>query len=144
MKIKFGSSLVIGFAFSTLVAVGIAAQGSGDAARGKTLFYEHGCYGCHGFNGETGIRDLVGTGSPIVANEELFVTFLRLRADQAPMLPSTRMPNYPASSLSDADARDIFAYVSRFQLNAPDAENIPAFQAILESAARPYSAPADR
>jgi hypothetical protein len=73
--------------------------------RGKQLFYVHGCYGCHGFNGETGAQDLVGTGSPIVSNEALFISFLRLRADQAPVLPTTRMPNYPENSLSDDEAK---------------------------------------
>jgi len=109
-----------------------------DADRGKQLFYEHGCYGCHGFNGETGVRDLVGTGSPIVENVDLFLTFLRLRADQAPLLPSTRMPNYPASALSDAAARDIFAYIRTFELDAPAVDDVPALKAIVDSAARPY------
>lgn len=109
-----------------------------DAERGRDLFYEHGCYGCHGFNGETGVQDLVGTGSPIVENVDLFVRFLRLRADQAPLLPSTRMPNYPRSALSDAAARDIFAYIRTFELDAPDVEDVPALEAIVESASRPY------
>jgi mono/diheme cytochrome c family protein len=118
----------------------VAAQpaGSGDAARGGLLYHDHGCYGCHGFNGETGARDLVGTNSPIIADVETFITYLRLRADFAPILPSTRMPNYPESALSDTDARDIFAFIATFELNAPEVENIPALEAILDSAARPY------
>jgi len=47
------------------------------------------------------------------------------------------IPAYPESALSDADARDIFAYISGFELNAPDVEDIPALQAILDSAGRP-------
>ena len=107
-----------------------------DADRGKELYYAHGCYGCHGYNGETGARDLVGTNSPLIANADTFVLFLRLRADYVPLLPSTRMPAYPESALNDADARDIYAYVSGFELNAPEVEDIPALQAILESAGR--------
>jgi cytochrome c len=99
-----------------------AQDGGADSERGRELYYRHGCYACHGFNGETGAQDLVGTGSPIVSNEDLFITFLRLRADQAPLLPSTRMPNYPANALSDADARDIFAFVSGLRLDAPEAD----------------------
>lgn len=110
---------------------------AGDAVNGGRLFYEHACYGCHGFNGETGARDLVGTNSPLIADVETFITFLRLRADQAPLFPSTRMPNYSESALSDDDARDIYAYVSSFELNAPDVDDVPALRAILDLAERP-------
>ena len=109
----------------------------GDAVRGKEFYFAHGCYGCHGYNGETGIRDLVGTNSPLIADVETFLLYLRLRADYVPLVPSTQMPAYPESALSDADARDIFAYIKTFELNAPDLADIPALQAILESAGRP-------
>lgn len=124
--------------FAQGLALAQDAQRAGDIENGKRLYYEHGCYGCHGFNGETGARDLVGTGSPIVENEDAFVQYLRLRADQAPLLPSTRMPNYPEEALSDAEVRAIFAYVNTFVLDAPDVEDVPAFETILESAASPY------
>jgi mono/diheme cytochrome c family protein len=120
----------------SLATFAIANAQDGDAARGKELYYDHGCYGCHGYNGETGARDLVGTNSPLIANADTFVLYLRLRADYVPLLPSTRMPTYPESALNDADARDIYAYVSGFELNAPEVEDIPALQAILESAGR--------
>ncbi len=110
-----------------------------DPAIGKRLFYEHGCYGCHGFNGETGARDLVGTNSPIIADEQTFITYLRLRADQAPVLPSTRMPNYPVETLSDEDARHLYAYIASFELDAPEIDDVPVFRQILESASRPYT-----
>ena len=110
---------------------------AGDPVRGKALYYAHACYSCHGYNGETGTRDLVGTGSPIVANVDAFVAFLRARADLAPLFPSTRMPSYSESALGDADARDIFAYVRTFELDAPLVEDVPALRAILESVAQP-------
>jgi cytochrome c553 len=115
-----------------------AASATGNAARGKQLYYAHGCYGCHGFNGETGVRDLVGTNSPIIADANTFITFLRLRADQAPTVPSTRMPNFSAAALSDADARDIFAFIRTFKLDAPNIEDVPTLERILEAASRPY------
>jgi mono/diheme cytochrome c family protein len=125
-------------ASSAILAFAQPPSGSGaDAARGKELYYEHGCYGCHGYNGETGVRNLVGTGSPIVGNVDTFIAFLRLRADLLPVYPSTRMPNYAESALSDADARRIFAYIQTFELDAPDADEIPALRAIIDSAARP-------
>ena len=108
------------------------AHSAADAARGKQLYYRHGCYGCHGFNGETGVRRLVG--SPILGAPETFLAYLRLRTDLQPLVPSTRMPSFPASSLSDADALAIYAYVRSFVLHAPDAGRIAALQKIVESA----------
>lgn len=135
MKMSFPRIVVL---LGTILATtpAIVYPQDGDAARGKELYYAHGCYGCHGFNGETGARDLVGTNSPLIADVDTFILFLRLRSDYLPVLPSTRMPAYPESTLSDADARDIYAYVSEFELNAPDVEDIPALQEILESAGR--------
>ncbi len=117
---------------------------SGDPVRGKQLYYDHGCYGCHGFNGETGVRRLVGTDSPILETPEMFIAYLRLRADYAPILPSTGMPHYSESVLSNTDALHIYAYVRTFKLNAPDAESLPALKAIVDSARAPYKAPSLR
>ena len=93
-------AVACGVAFIWLALFGNAAQAdsqSGDAARGKQLYYAHGCYECHGFNGETGARNLVGTGSPIVQDRDTFIAFLRLRANVAPMVPSA-----PGTSSSTA------------------------------------------
>jgi mono/diheme cytochrome c family protein len=143
------ATLAAGALLASLGAAGIAGTAgaqdtadtatSGNAARGKALYYAHGCYGCHGYNGQTGARDLVGTNSPLVADADTFVTFLRLRSEYAPVLPSTRMPNFPEDALSDAEARDIYAYVRSFELDAPAVEDIPTFQKILKSAERPYA-----
>jgi len=136
-------ALIAGLVFAGLVDAADApvaqgaVTGAGDAARGRQLFHDHGCYGCHGFNGDTGARDLVGTNSPLIADLATFTTFLRLRGDQAPLLPSTRMPNYPASALSDAQVRDIYAYVRTFKVDAPAVKDVPTLKAILESASRP-------
>lgn len=117
--------------------IGTAVAQEADAEKGKELYYDHGCYGCHGYNGETGWRDLVGTNSPLIAKVDTFLLYLRLRTDYTPLVPSTRMPAYPESALSDAEARDIYAYVQTFELNAPDVEDIPALQVILDSAGKP-------
>jgi ubiquinol-cytochrome c reductase cytochrome c subunit len=122
-------------AFAT--GVPAADAPAGNVARGKQLFRAHGCYQCHGYNGETGARDLVGTNSPLIADLATFTMFLRMRGDQAPLLPSTRMPNFPASALPDADVRDLFAYIRTFKLDAPEVKDVPALKAILESASRP-------
>lgn len=116
----------------------LAQNPTGSVANGRQIYYDQACYGCHGFNGETGARDLVGRSSPVLANAQVFTRFLRLRADQAPILPSTRMPNYPESEVSDTDARDLYAFIRSFRLNAPNIEDVPTLQRILESAERPY------
>jgi mono/diheme cytochrome c family protein len=111
-----------------------AASAPGDAGRGKPLYYTHGCYSCHGYNGQTGARALAGSDSPNLATVAAFVAYLRLRADVAPTYPVTSMPNYAATALGDADARDIYAYIRTFTLDAPDVQDVPALRAILESA----------
>ncbi len=133
----FGALLVATALAVPAYAADSAAGGAGNVARGKQLFHDHGCYGCHGFNGNTGARDLVGTNSPLIADLATFTLFLRLRADQAPLLPASRMPNYPASALSDAQVRDIYAYVRTFRPDAPAVKDVPTLKAILESASRP-------
>ena len=110
----------------------------GNAGKGKQLFYDHGCYGCHGFNGQTGARDLVGTGSPLVASEAVFKMYLRQRGELSPMLPVTRMPNYASSALSDSQVHDLYAYISSFKLDAPPLEQVPTLQNIVNLAGKPY------
>lgn len=134
-------AVACGVVFSSLALFGNAAEPgtqSGDSARGKQLYYAHGCYGCHGFNGETGARNLVGTGSPIVEDRDTFIAFLRLRANVTPMVPSATMPSFPATTLSDAQARDIFAYVRTFVLHSPDPKQISTLQKIIDSGSTPY------
>ena len=125
-------------ALAGILSAVAGAASAQDIARGKALFYDNTCYGCHGFNGQTGARNLVGTGSPILSAPETFTAFLRGRAAFAPMTPSTAMPTFPASAISDAQARDIYAYIKTFKLDSPDVKDIPAYAAIQASAARPY------
>jgi mono/diheme cytochrome c family protein len=110
---------------------------TGNAARGKQLYYDYSCYACHGFNGETGARAFVPAWPANLATEASFLTFLRGRANQAPMQPSTGMPNYARETLSDAQANDIYAYIRTFKANAPPADKIPAMNAILSAAQKP-------
>ncbi len=109
---------------------------TGDAANGKKLYEAYSCYACHGYNGETG-RAFVGNWSGNLATEAAFVAFLRARANVAPVQPATSMPNYSAGTLSDARAKDIYAYIRTFRSHAPtSAEDIPVFNQILGAARR--------
>src|SRR3954462_12158058 len=87
---------------------------SGNASAGKALYSTYGCYACHGFNGETGARPFVGRWGNL-STEQAFLTFLRERANVAPLAPSTSMPSFAESALSDKQAKDIYAYIRSFK-----------------------------
>jgi mono/diheme cytochrome c family protein len=110
---------------------------TGNAASGKALYYSYSCYACHGYNGETG-RAFVGNWSRNLESEESFIRFLRARANMAPVQPSTSMPSFAESTMSDNRAKDIYAYIRTFRSSAPDLKDIPALNQIIKSAARPY------
>ena len=71
-----------------------------------------------------------------MTSEELFIIFLRLRADLNPMTPTNSMPNYSESVISDKEAKDIYAYMKTFKDDPPEIENIPVLKEILDNANR--------
>jgi mono/diheme cytochrome c family protein len=105
---------------------------SGNAATGKKLFYDYGCYACHGYNGETGARPFVGRWGHL-ATEQEFITFLRGRVNVAPVVPSGSMPNFSADVLPEKKAKDIYAYIRTFKSSAPVSQD-PTLNAIVEAA----------
>ena len=107
---------------------------SGNATEGKALYYSYGCYACHGYTGETGPRPFVGRWGHL-DTEQTFITFLRQRANVAPVTPSGSMPNFSAQVLPDPKAKDIYAYIRTFKSNAPQAKD-PTLSAIVEAAKR--------
>ncbi len=130
MMMKF--RLIIGFV--AIAAASFAAgQGTGDAERGKQAYFDYACYACHGYGG-IGRHDIANQSSGVMVNEQVFLLYLRARGDQNPRFPTQTMPHYPASSLSDEDALDIYAYIMTFIDEPPAVEDIPAMQAILEDA----------
>jgi mono/diheme cytochrome c family protein len=145
-------TLLLRLAAAALVAVGLHSAASaqtrattaptspvtGNATAGKKLYYDYACYSCHGYNGETGARAFVPNWPANLATERSFIAYLRGRANVAPVQPSTGMPNYSAESLSDAQARDIYAYIRGFRSNAPPLEKIPTMNQILVGAQKPY------
>ena len=109
---------------------------TGNAVAGKQLYFDYSCYACHGYNGETG-RAFVGNWGNLQA-EAGFIAFLRLRGDRASTTPATSMPNFPETSLSDKQAKDIYAYIRTFKSNSPEVKDIPALNTIVGAASRPY------
>lgn len=131
------TALVVGSAFALGTAGAQVAFGpvTGDAEKGTQLYYDYGCYGCHGYSG-IGRKNLANDVSGIMFNETVFLTYLRARADQNPLFPTQSMPNYAEVSLSDEDAKDIYAYIRTFKDEPPGVEDIPALKGILEEAER--------
>ena len=137
------TSVTLALVLVTLLALSVPANAqqkppAGNPVAGKTLYSTQVCFGCHGYNGETGNPKLLGSTSPNMATEDSFIRFLRLRADKAPILPVTSMPNYPENSLSDQQARDIYAYIRTFKSTSAELKDAPALNKILEGASRPY------
>jgi mono/diheme cytochrome c family protein len=106
---------------------------TGNAASGKALYYAYACYACHGYNGETGARAFVGNWGNL-GTEDRFIAFLRGRANVAPIVPSTSMPNFGEASLPDKKAKDIYAYIRTFKSTAPDLKDAPTLNAIVAAA----------
>ena len=131
-RLVAAGALVLAFAQGSS-AQSPEAPPRGNAIAGQQLYFDHACYSCHGYTGETGVRSLIGSG--FVQTEEIFRTYLRLRADQNPTLPSTQMPNYSEASLGDAEVSDLYAYIRTFVSNAPALEDIAVLNAIVEAAA---------
>jgi len=105
---------------------------TGNAAKGKALYYSYGCYACHGYSGETGARPFVGTWGHL-STEQTFITFLRGRVNVAPVVPSASMPNFSAAVLPEARAKDLYAYIRTFKSSAPGAKD-PTLSAIVDAA----------
>jgi mono/diheme cytochrome c family protein len=113
----------------------LAADDGQEVEQGKALYYEYGCYGCHGYNATMRVP-LVGDASGIMSNEALFLNYLRLRADQNPINPKNAMPNYSVDTLSDDRARTIYAYLRSLKDDPPEVSEIAVMQAILDDAKR--------
>jgi mono/diheme cytochrome c family protein len=92
-----------------------ASTASGNAAHGKTLYRETGCYQCHGLAGQGALM----TGPRVSRTELPFDGFLnQLRH------PVNQMPPYEAAIVSDRDAADIYAYLRQMP-PPPEANSIP-------------------
>lgn len=95
-----------------LMFVSLAANAA-DAAKGRAAFVRHGCYQCHGFEGQGGVgKTLAPNPMPFPA----FSIFVRNT--------SGAMPPYQKAILSDEDLADIHAYLSSVP-KGPDYKTIP-------------------
>jgi mono/diheme cytochrome c family protein len=90
------SMLVLG------VASAVAADKTGNAARGKQLYMSTGCYQCHGTSGEGG-----GNAGPRVAPYPMPYEGFLMQVRK----PRARMPFYTEVVMPEKDVVDIYAYL---------------------------------
>ena len=81
-----------------------AAQGAYAASieKGKEAFVKHGCWQCHGFQGQGGVAGAKLAPDPLPA--EAFTAFVRTT--------NRAMPPYSEAVLSNEDLADIHAYLA--------------------------------
>jgi len=97
-----------------LVAIGQDAVHAGSAEKGKAAYVQHGCWGCHGFNGQGGITGPKLAPDPMPV--EAFNAFVRMS--------NRTMPPYMEAILSNEDLADIYAYLQTIPKPA-DYKTIP-------------------
>ena len=74
------------------------------ADNGKTAFVAHGCWQCHGFEGQGSVTT---SGGRVIADTQLPADAFAAGVRK----PSGAMPPFSAAILSDSDLADIYAYL---------------------------------
>ena len=108
-------SVMLGLAaFAAGLVFGQASAVAASAEKGKAAFLQHGCWQCHGYQGQGGIA-----GAKLAPNPIPFDTlsnFVRTT--------SRAMPPFRKEILSDDDLADIYAYLQSIPKD-PDPSSIP-------------------
>lgn len=118
MQVNNHFSLALAALAAGLFAGNALAQDApkGDAAKGKAAFIKHGCWQCHGFEGQ---GSNASSGGKVLSHIQLplegLIAFVRGT--------NRAMPPYSEQILSDADLADIYAYLQSVP-KAPDAKSI--------------------
>ena len=101
-----------------VLAAGLLLSGGGalaaSAEKGKTAFIQHGCWQCHGTEGQGGQAGAKLAPDPLPI--EAFTAFVRTS--------NRAMPPYPEAVLSNDDLADIHAYLETIPKRA-DYKDIP-------------------
>jgi mono/diheme cytochrome c family protein len=103
---------------ATVTLAGVAAAAADPSAEnGKTEFVKHGCWQCHGFEGQ---GSTATSGGIVIANIPLpfdaFKAYVRN--------PAGAMPPFHAEMVSDSELADIYAYLQSRPKPQP-AKDIP-------------------
>ena len=115
-------------ALAASVAFSQGAAADPSAENGKTEFVKHGCWQCHGFQGQgsvttSGGRVIADTALPF----EAFKAYVRN--------PSGAMPPFHAEILSDSDLSDIYAYLESRPKPQP-VKDIPLLNSLSSAASK--------
>jgi ubiquinol-cytochrome c reductase cytochrome c subunit len=107
-------------AFAFIIAGCVLGNGAAFAAsaeNGKTAFVTHGCWQCHGFQGQGSVATSNGAVlSNTVMPFEAFESFVRST--------NRAMPPFSEKILPSADLADIYAYLQSVP-KPPDVNSIP-------------------
>jgi mono/diheme cytochrome c family protein len=76
---------------------------AGNATRGKQIFYDHGCYECHGREGQGSLVTGPRLGPDPIPYES-FTSYIRK--------PTGEMPPFTSKVVPDQDLADIYAYLA--------------------------------
>ena len=101
-------------AFAAGLVFGSAGAMAASAEKGKAGFVQHGCWQCHGYNGQGGVTGLKLAPDPIPF--ETLSNFVRTT--------NRAMPPYREEILSNEDLADIYAYLQSIPKD-PDPKSIP-------------------
>jgi len=101
-------------AFVATLALGHGAALAASAEKGKAAFVSHGCWQCHGFQGQGGQAGAKLAPDPLPV--EAFTAFVRTT--------NRAMPPYSEAILSNEELADIHAYLASIP-KGPDSKSIP-------------------
>ena len=117
MRKKAMFRMRVAFAVAAAMILGHGAALAASAESGRKAFVTHGCWQCHGFEGQGSIATSNGK---VLAHTELpfesFEAFVRST--------NRAMPPYSEQILSSADLADIYAYLQSVP-KPQDVSNIP-------------------
>jgi mono/diheme cytochrome c family protein len=101
-------------ALAASLVLGCGGVLAASAEKGKTAYIQHGCWGCHGFQGQGGVTGPKLAPEPMAI--ETFTAFVRTS--------NRAMPPYMEAILSNEDLADIHAYLETIPKPA-DYKSIP-------------------
>ena len=96
------------------LVLGCGGALAASAEKGKTAFVQHGCWQCHGLQGQGGVAGPKLAPEPLAL--ETLTAFVRTS--------NCAMPPYMEAILSNEDLADIHAYLESIP-KAPDPKGIP-------------------
>ncbi len=117
---KMGARILM---LAGMLSIGAFGQDlTGNAARGKELFFNFNCYSCHGYSGQNGPGNRL---VPMKMSQAAFMAYIRKPA---------RMPTLPSAQvLTDSSRRRTSGRTSSRCPRGPDAKDIPLLQDIIKS-----------